>query len=49
MVGSAPGRSTSCTPAARAAVEEAEVVLGYRTYLDLVAPLLDGKEVVRPG
>jgi len=46
VVGLGPGALDQLTPAARAAVEEAEVVLGYRAYLDLAAPLLAGKELV---
>jgi precorrin-3B C17-methyltransferase len=41
-----PGALEQMTPAARAAIEGAEVVLGYRAYLYLAAPLLGGKEVV---
>jgi precorrin-3B C17-methyltransferase len=46
VVGVGPGAPDHMTPAARAAIESADVVVGYRTYLDLVAPLLAGKEVV---
>lgn len=46
VVGLGPGALDQLTPAARAAVEGAEVVLGYRAYLDLAAPLLAGKERV---
>lgn len=34
------------TPAARAALEKCEVVIGYKTYLDLIPELLVEKEVV---
>jgi adenosylcobyric acid synthase len=37
------------TFAAREALESAEVVVGYKTYLDLIKPLLAGKEVVSSG
>ena len=33
------------TAAARAALEEAEVICGYTVYLDLIAPLAPGKEL----
>lgn len=37
------------TPRAWQALNEAEVVVGYRSYLDLIGPLLMGKEVVEGG
>ncbi|MFL5261367.1 MAG: precorrin-3B C(17)-methyltransferase [Anaeromyxobacteraceae bacterium] len=46
VVGIGPGALDQMTPAARAAIEGADAVLGYRAYLDLAAPLLGGKEVV---
>jgi len=46
VVGIGPGASGHMTPAARDAIAAADVVVGYRAYLDLVAPLLAGKEVV---
>ncbi len=49
IVGIGPGGSAHMTPAAREAIERSGVVAGYRTYLDLIAPLLAGKEVVCSG
>ncbi len=46
VVGIGPGRLDQMTPAARQAIAEAEVVVGYRAYLELIEPLLAGKEVV---
>ncbi len=46
IVGTGPGGTEHLTPAARAAIEDAEVIIGYRTYLDLIRGLLVGKEVV---
>jgi precorrin-3B C17-methyltransferase len=37
------------TPRAARVLEEAGVVVGYRTYLELITPLLAGKEVVESG
>jgi len=34
------------TPAARDAIEASDVVIGYRTYLDLIPELLEGREVI---
>ncbi len=49
LIGIGPGAPEHMTPAARAAIEAAEVVIGYSTYLKLVAPLLADKTVVRKG
>lgn len=48
-MGIGPGRANEMTPRAEQALKEAEVVVGYRTYLDLVRRLLPGKEVVGSG
>lgn len=48
-MGLGPGRSEGLTEAARRALTEAEVVVGYKTYLEQAAPFLEGKEVVRSG
>ncbi len=34
------------TPAARTAIEHSDIIIGYKTYLDLIDELLAGKEVV---
>ncbi|MCF6202185.1 MAG: precorrin-3B C(17)-methyltransferase [Methylococcaceae bacterium] len=49
LVGFGPGAVEHMTYRARAAIEEADVVIGYSTYIKLVKELLDGKEVVRKG
>ncbi len=49
LVGFGPGSQEHMTHRARAAIEEADVVIGYSTYINLVRDLLDGKEVVRKG
>lgn len=46
IVGIGPGRPEHLTPAAREAIAAAEVVVGYRTYLELLGPLALGKELV---
>ncbi|KMY68690.1 hypothetical protein AAU61_03475 [Desulfocarbo indianensis] len=45
-MGLGPGRLDCLTGQARQALEEAQAVVGYRTYLELAAPLLEGKQVV---
>lgn len=49
LVGIGPGSVEHMTQRARAAIAEADVVIGYVTYIKLVADLLEGKEVVRKG
>ncbi len=40
MAGIGPGAADLITPRARLAIEQAEIVIGYRTYLDLVTDFL---------
>lgn len=47
LVGIGPGSIEHMTARARSAIAEADTVIGYSTYINLVADLLDGKEVVR--
>ena len=49
VVGTGPGSLEHITSAARKAVEQADVIVGYGTYLDLIKELLQGKEVVSTG
>jgi len=49
LVGIGPGSQAHMTARAREAIAEADVVIGYVTYIKLVAELLEGKEVVRKG
>jgi len=49
VVGIGPGGMHHMTPAARAAIESAEVVAGYKTYLDLIPDLIAGKERLASG
>jgi precorrin-3B methylase len=49
VVGTGPGSLEHITPAARKAIEQADVIVGYGTYLDLIKELLPGKEVVSTG
>lgn len=49
LVGFGPGGQDQMTYRARAAIEEADVVIGYTTYIRLVEDLLVGKEVIRKG
>ncbi len=49
VVGIGPGDPNHMTFEAREAIAAADAVVGYQTYLDLVTPLLAGKEVVSSG
>lgn len=49
LVGIGPGRDEHITPAALEAINEAEYVIGYSTYIGLVRHLLTGKQVTRTG
>jgi precorrin-3B C17-methyltransferase len=47
LVGIGPGSVEHMTARARAAIAEADVVIGYVTYIKLVADLIEGKEIIR--
>lgn len=47
LVGIGPGSTEHMTARARAAIAEADTIIGYVTYIKLVADLIEGKEVVR--
>ena len=49
VVGIGPGAPDHATPAAIRAITEAELVVGYTTYLKLVGHLLVDQEVIRTG
>lgn len=47
LVGLGPGSTEHLTYRARAAIAEADTVIGYVTYIRLVADLVEGKEVIK--
>jgi adenosylcobyric acid synthase len=49
VVGIGPGGLNHMTLEARDALAGSQAIVGYRTYLDFIAPLLEGKEVVSSG
>ncbi len=49
VVGFGPGSVDHMTKRAREAIEESDVIVGYKTYVDLVMDLIDGKEVISTG
>lgn len=49
IVGTGPGSLEHITPAARDAIRQSGIVIGYRTYLDLIQELLQDKQVLSTG
>jgi len=49
VVGIGPGSASDMTQRAREAVEKADTVVGYTTYIKLVEGMLSGKDVVSTG
>lgn len=49
VVGIGPGSIDEMTIRAQKCIAKADVVLGYKTYVRLVEPLLEGKEVLQNG
>ncbi len=49
LIGFGPGSKQHMSYRAREAIAEADVVIGYSTYINLVEDLLEGKEVVPKG
>lgn len=49
IVGIGPGSLTAMTYEAREAIEHAQVIVGYKTYIDLIEELIVGKEIVSNG
>ncbi|MCG6946712.1 MAG: precorrin-3B C(17)-methyltransferase [Deltaproteobacteria bacterium] len=49
IVSLGPGSEDHLTPAAQRALDESHLVVGYRTYVDLIKPILGDQEVVATG
>lgn len=49
VVGLGPGNIAEMTPKARRAIESAEVIVGYNTYLKLIAEIIAGKKIIGTG
>ena len=49
LIGSGPGALTQLTAAARAAVLDCDVVIGYGLYLDLLRPLFHPNQLIEPS
>lgn len=46
LIGTGPGQLAQMTPAAQTAVAQADVVIGYSLYIDLITPLLRPGQIV---
>ncbi|MEN8263199.1 MAG: precorrin-3B C(17)-methyltransferase [Nitrospirota bacterium] len=49
IVGIGPGNLDYLTPAAKDAIEDSEIVIGYKTYLEFVHDLIEDAEVLSSG
>ncbi len=49
IIGIGPGAPEHLTPAARRALEISQAVVGYQPYLDLIHPLIEGREIHATG
>jgi len=49
IVGIGPGSAEQLTPQASTAITNAEVIVGYKLYLKLIAPLTEGKQICGTG
>lgn len=47
IVGVGPGHNDHMTFRAKQVIEESDTIVGYETYVDLVADLIDGKDIYR--
>ena len=49
IIGTGPGALTHLTTAAQQALAESTVIIGFSSYIELIRPLLTGKEIVSTG
>ena len=49
VIGIGPGNPDEMSIRAADIIKECNVIVGYKTYIELVAPLIDGKEVIQNG
>ncbi|OGU16359.1 MAG: cobalamin biosynthesis protein CobQ [Geobacteraceae bacterium GWC2_53_11] len=49
IVGTGPGDVCHLTEAARQAIADSDIIVGYDNYVELVRPLLEGKQVLSTG
>ena len=49
VVGIGPGNKEYMTLEAIEAIKDSDVIVGYKTYVDLIEDMIDGKEVIKNG
>ena len=49
IVGIGPGSEDDLSPRARRAIEQADAVVGYNTYIELIRNLIEGKKIISTG
>ena len=49
IVGTGPGSIEHLTEAAKQAIASSDIIIGYDNYIELVRPLLDGKQIISTG
>ena len=49
IVGIGPGNISEMTPKARAMIDTADVIVGYKTYIELISELTVGKKILASG
>ncbi|MDD2365661.1 MAG: cobyric acid synthase [Desulfuromonadaceae bacterium] len=49
IVGTGPGAPLHLTDAAKLAIQDSDIIVGYDNYVELVRPLLAGKQIVSTG
>ena len=49
VIGLGPGSDKYLTPQAKSAIEESDVIVGYKVYVELISHLTSGKEIVSNG
>ena len=49
IIGIGPGSKELMTNQAMQAIEDSEVIVGYKTYINLITDLIEGKELVQNG
>lgn len=49
VIGIGPGNRDQMSMMALKAIEESDVIVGYKTYIDLIEDLLEGKEIINSG
>ncbi len=49
IVGTGPGAVEHLTDTAKQAIASSEIIIGYDNYIELVRPLLDGKQIISTG